>query len=119
MPTAFGLLLAGAAFAFAETYEAPARIDRLFPGVPASVATVGFMIAVNAGVLVAWRIPMLWRTLNKYMLVVPAYPYTFSVFGNTISHQGFLHFAGNMAGFVLWGIPREPSDNRALENTRH
>lgn len=71
---------------------------------PASVATCLLLVGLNLGVFVAWRIPPLWRVLNKYGTVAPGYPYAVSVLGNIFSHQEFSHFAVNMAMLLSLGV---------------
>jgi rhomboid-like protein len=70
--------------------------------VPIAFETVASIIAINAMVFVAWRIPLpiTWRTLNRYFMSVPALPYSFSILGSVFSHQTLSHLGMNM--FVLY-----------------
>ncbi|CAG8950665.1 hypothetical protein HYFRA_00002875 [Hymenoscyphus fraxineus] len=100
-PSALALLgTLAASFTFVAVYTPPKNSARLFPDIPPSAATVGGLILLSAAVLFAWRIPPLWRYLNKYFIVVSGYPYALSNIASIISHQGFKHYAFNMV--VLW-----------------
>ncbi|CAG8982739.1 hypothetical protein HYALB_00001020 [Hymenoscyphus albidus] len=100
-PSALVLLgILAASFTFVAVYTPPKNSARLFPDIPPSAATVGGLIFLNAAVLFAWRIPPLWRFMNKYFIVVSGYPYALSNIGSIISHQGFKHYAPNMV--FLW-----------------
>jgi rhomboid-like protein len=83
-----------------ETYNPPPRSARMFPDVPPAVATLGAITAINFAVFVAWRIPPLWRTMNKTFQVTAAYPFAIGTLGAQFSHQGFRHLFANMV--MLW-----------------
>ena len=68
---------------------------------PAAV-TIGSLIAANAAVFSMWRVPPLWRLLNRYMILVPATPRPLSLLGAMFSHQKFGHLLANTA--FLWFI---------------
>ncbi|CZR60821.1 related to mitochondrial rhomboid protease [Phialocephala subalpina] len=87
---------------FAQVYTPPKKDWRMWPDVPQSAATVIGIILANTIILGAWRVPMLFRVLNKYFITVPGYPFPLSLIGNVFSHQTLSHFAINMA--VLWFV---------------
>ncbi|KAL4868164.1 hypothetical protein BDV12DRAFT_170172 [Aspergillus spectabilis] len=97
----FTLLTAGLCYAFAVTYERPAKADRMWPSLPPAAATVAAIIGINTAVFALWKIwPPAWRLLNRYFISVPAYPRVFSLVGNIFSHQSVTHLTVNM--LVLW-----------------
>ncbi|CAD0107228.1 unnamed protein product, partial [Aureobasidium uvarum] len=83
-----------------ETYNPPPRSARMFPDVPPAIATLGAITAINLAVFVAWRVPPLWRTMNKTFQVTAAYPFAIGTLGSQFSHQSFRHLFVNMA--MLW-----------------
>jgi rhomboid-like protein len=83
-----------------ETYNPPPRSARMFPDVPPAIATLGAITAINLAVFVAWRIPPLWRTMNKTFQVTAAYPFAIGTLGSQFSHQSFRHLFVNMV--MLW-----------------
>jgi rhomboid-like protein len=83
-----------------ETYNPPPRSARMFPDVPPAIATLGAITAINFAVFVAWRIPPLWRTMNKTFQVTAAYPFAIGTLGAQFSHQSFRHLFVNMV--MLW-----------------
>ena len=94
------LSIIGASVLFAQAYLPPSRSARLLPDMPPAAATVISLITLNAFVFVLWRVPPLWRFMNKYFILVPALPVAQSILGNTFSHQQFWHFLSNMV--ILW-----------------
>lgn len=90
----------GGCLALHEMYTPPPKSARMFPDIPPSVATLGAITAINTAVFVAWRIPFLWRTMNKYFLVAPGYPYALGVFGAQFGHQTIIHLVSNTV--LLW-----------------
>lgn len=88
---------------FTEFWEPPRRNDRLFPNTSLAMATCGTILAANVLVFYLWRLPPALRLLNKYFIVVPAYPYAFSMLGNIFSQHSFKHLAMNMLGLFLFG----------------
>ncbi|KAI9376848.1 hypothetical protein BJX61DRAFT_488477 [Aspergillus egyptiacus] len=102
LPTlAFTLLTLGLCYAFAATYQPPAKADRMWPDLPPAAATVAAIVGTNVAIFALWRIwPPAWRLLNRYFISVPAYPRAFSLVGNIFSHQQLPHLAMNM--FILW-----------------
>jgi len=97
------LLLTGCYF-LAEVYTPPSQARRLFPDTPTSIATIGGIFATWTAVYCMWYFPPTQRFLNKYFIQTVALPYAFSVFGNTLSHQKFMHMAANMVAFAAYGI---------------
>ncbi|KAJ5248709.1 hypothetical protein N7468_000160 [Penicillium chermesinum] len=103
---AFGLLVFGLCFYFAQTYQPPAREDRLWPNVPPAMATAGAIIGANVAVTLAWRfLPPAWKWLNRFFVIVPFYPRALSMLGATFSHQSWNHLAWNMLGVGLVTVP--------------
>ena len=89
----FGILLA-------QNYVPPPKQARLWPDMPPAAATITAIILINATAVVLWRVPPMWRFMNKFFLIIPARPRIWSLLGNTFSHQSPAHFLGNM--LVLW-----------------
>lgn len=87
---------------FAQNYKQPSRKARLWPDLPPAAATVIALIGVNVAVFVLWRVPHLWRFLNRHFVVVAAYPYSMSMLMACFSHQSFTHLLSNM--IVMWLI---------------
>ncbi|KAK2006684.1 hypothetical protein LZ32DRAFT_611028 [Colletotrichum eremochloae] len=96
------LLLAGALSAFAMVYTPPRDADRLYPEVSASTATVGALIGLNVLVSLAWRVPPLWRFLNRYFVLVHGMPRAVTMLTANFSHSSLGHLATNMVG--LWFV---------------
>ncbi|CAF9934036.1 hypothetical protein IMSHALPRED_009567 [Imshaugia aleurites] len=87
---------------FAQFYKQPSRKARLWPDLPPAAATLITLIGANVAVFVLWRLPPLWRTLNRIFLVVPAYPHSLSMLTACFSHQSFSHLLTNL--IPLWLI---------------
>lgn len=87
---------------FAYLYTPPRKSARLWPEIPPSAATIAAIIFINANIMLAWRIPPMFKTLNMYFMVVPGYPRAMSMIGNVFSHQTPRHFATNM--IILWFV---------------
>lgn len=85
---------------FASFYHPPPRAARLWPDTPPAAATVLTIIGLNVAVWLAWKMPPLYRSMNKYFLQVPGYPFALSVVGNVFSHQQLSHLGMNM--LLLW-----------------
>lgn len=96
------VVILGGCYVFVDVYYPPKKSERLWPDMPPSAATIISIILINTGIFCAWRIPPLWRTLNKFFVQVPAYPFAFSLVGNVFSHQTIRHLGLNMA--VLWFV---------------
>lgn len=102
--TLLTLAVVGACIALHEMYTPPPKSARMFPDIPPAIATLGTIVAINIAVFVAWRIPPLWRTMNKYFLVTPGYPYAIGVFMAQFSHQTPWHLLSNFAFFLPFGL---------------
>jgi rhomboid-like protein len=89
-------------YLFTLAYTPPRPAWRMWPDIPPSAATIIGIFLANAIVLFAWRVPPMFRVLNKFFITVPGYPRAFSLIGNTFSHQTFYHFGVNM--MVLWFV---------------
>ncbi|KAL1986631.1 hypothetical protein VTN96DRAFT_6009 [Rasamsonia emersonii] len=97
------ILTIGLCYLFAETYQPPARKDRMWPDVPPAAATAIALLGANFAVFTLWRFwPPAWRMLNRYFISVPLYPHALSVVGSVFSHQQLRHLATNM--IILWFI---------------
>jgi len=104
--TLFGLAIIGGSWLLASMYT-PVQIEnRLFPETPTAVATVGTLIALNVVFWLVWKVPPLWKVLNKYMVQAASYPYWPSVLGNIFSHQSLPHLTANMAVLFGYGLTR-------------
>ncbi|KAK4161981.1 rhomboid protein 1, mitochondrial [Cladorrhinum sp. PSN259] len=113
--TLFVLLTVGAAGAIAFYYTPPKRGDRLFPDIPPAAATVGAIILANMLIAGAWKIPPLYRMLNRYFLLCPAVPVVPSILGAVFSHQSLIgHFIPNMV--LLWFIGTRLHDDIGRAN---
>lgn len=88
---------------FAQNYKQPSRKARLWPDLPPAAATVIALIGVNVAVFMLWRLPPLWKFLNRNFLVVPAYPHSISMLMACFSHQSFTHLLSNMIPIWLIG----------------
>ncbi|MCJ1287861.1 hypothetical protein MMC26_007213 [Xylographa opegraphella] len=86
----------------AQNYKPPPRQARLWPDMAPAAATITAIILINATAAMLWRLPPMWRFMNKFFLLIPARPRIWSLLGNVFSHQSPLHLAGNM--LVLWFI---------------
>ncbi|KAH0419747.1 hypothetical protein CcaCcLH18_14304 [Colletotrichum camelliae] len=95
-------LLVGALAAVAMIYTPPHDTERLYPEVSASMATVGFLIGLNALVFAAWHVPPLWGFLNRYFIMVHGMPRAVSMLTANFSHASLSHLATNMVG--LWFV---------------
>ncbi|KAK7905598.1 hypothetical protein LTR67_000321 [Exophiala xenobiotica] len=95
----------GGCYLYSQYWHRPKQSERLFPDVALSFATIAGLVAINLAVFCAWRLPPFWSTLNKYFIIVPVYPYAFSMLGNLFSHQKFTHFLANMIPLFIFGLP--------------
>lgn len=107
------LLTVGVSSTLAHFYIPPARAVRMFPEIPPAVATVSALILANAAVLFLWRVPPAWQVLNKYFMIIPAYPRGLSMIGAVFSHQAFSHFLPNMTLLALLGVQLHDEIGRA------
>lgn len=90
----------GACLTLHEMYVPPPKSARVFPDMPPAIATLGAITAINFAAFIAWRMPFMWRTMNKYFQVAPGYPFALSVFGAQFGHQSFIHLFTNT--ILLW-----------------
>ena len=90
----------GLSIIFAYNYTPPSRSARLWPETPPAAATVITLIGINLVVFISWRIPPLWKFMNKNFLIVPVFPYSMSMIGASFSHQSFSHLVANI--IILW-----------------
>jgi rhomboid-like protein len=95
-------LVIGFLAAVATVYEEPAARYRLIPEVTPAQATVGTIIAINAMVYLAWRVPPLWKLLNRTMIFVVATPKPLTLFTSVFSHSRLSHLLTNMV--PLWFV---------------
>ncbi|PHH58984.1 hypothetical protein CDD81_3972 [Ophiocordyceps australis] len=102
-------LVLGFAAAVGAVYEEPGPRYRLIPNVSTANATVGCIVAINALVLLAWRVPQLWRFLNRWMIFIVATPRPVTLFTAIFSHQRLGHMLINMTVLSLIG-PRLHDD---------
>ena len=86
----------------AQNYEPPPRHARLWQDIPPAAATIFGLISLNVVGLIVWRVPPMWRFMNKFFLIIPARPRVWSLLGNVFSHQSPMHLFGNM--IVLYFI---------------
>ncbi|KXH40920.1 rhomboid family protein [Colletotrichum simmondsii] len=107
------LLLVASLAAFAAVYTPPRDADRLFPEVSASTATVGALITFNVLVSVAWRVPPLWRFLNRYFVLVHGMPRAVTMITANFSHSSLGHLATNMVGLWFMGTALHDEVGRA------
>lgn len=109
-PSALVLCLVLGGCWFLDTmYTPPPRSARMFPDVPPAVATLGTITAINFAIFVAWRIPPLWRFMNKNFQVTAAYPFASGTFGAQFSHQSLRHLFANTIMLWPFGWIRESS----------
>lgn len=107
------LLLVGVLSAFAMVYTPPRDSERLFPEVSASTATMGVLIGLNVLVSAAWRVPPLWRFLNRYFVLVHGMPRAVSMLTANFSHSSLGHLATNMVGLWFMGTALHDEVGRA------
>lgn len=111
-----GLLVVGivtTSLVFSQVYTPPKKNARLFPEMPISAATVIGIIVANSTIFCMWRVPMLWRVLNKYFITYPGYPRALSLLGSFWSHQTISHLALNMTLLYFIGTRLHEEIGRA------
>lgn len=103
---AFILMLATlyAAYWLSESYTPPPRSARIFPDTPPAVATVATLAGALVATFLLSRLPPLWRFTNKYLTIVPAYPYAMSILGAAFRHQPFSHLVTNTISLAVFGL---------------
>lgn len=87
-----------------ENYTPPSRSARLLPDLPPALATISAIVATNFVIAIAFRMPPLWRTMNKWFLSVPALPVPTAMLTSMFTHQSFAHLSINMV--LLWAFGR-------------
>lgn len=97
------VVLAGAYY-LSENYTPPPKSARIWPETPPSIVTVSALSFILVVTFMLGRLPPLWRTLNKYMTIVPAYPYALGLVGATFRHDTVAHLAPNLICLWLFGL---------------
>ncbi|KAL9048910.1 MAG: hypothetical protein Q9162_007484 [Coniocarpon cinnabarinum] len=100
----FAVVFTAVMVTFSERYRAPAHDQRIWNDLPPTIATLLGMSMVMTLITVAWHVPRCWRIMNTYLLSVPAWPNSLSMFGNIWSHQNFKHLGANLLFLWLYGI---------------
>ena len=91
----------------ADTYIPPSRDARMFPDTPPAAATLQTILTINIAVFLLWRVPQMWRFMNKYFINLPIKPRAPQMLLAAFSHQDVAHLVVNM--MVVWfvGVHRE------------
>lgn len=97
------ILVLGGCYILHESYVAPPESARWYPDISASTATLGTLIGSMLLVAMAYRFPPLWRTFNKFFIVVPAAPRAASVVLAMFTHQQFSHWFWNSILLFAFG----------------
>ncbi|KAG8626002.1 hypothetical protein KVT40_006403 [Elsinoe batatas] len=87
-----------------ETYVPSPNSARYFPDTPPALATIATLTGIMVTVFLAYRIPPLWRVMNKYFITSPGAPTAASIVLSTFTHQQFSHLFFNVA--LLWSFGR-------------
>ena len=98
------LATVGLCLFLSNNYTPPPKSARLWPETPPAVATLSTMTAVLVTAFFASRMPPVWRALNKYFTIVPAYPYSLSLLGAAFRHDTLWHLSTNLASLWLFGL---------------
>lgn len=88
---------------YTQYWEPPRRSDRWLPNQSLAYATCIGIAGINVLVFLLWRFPPMLRIMNRYFIVTPGYPYTFSLAGNIFSHISFRHLFWNMVSLAIFG----------------
>ncbi|PNY28889.1 Rhomboid-like protein [Tolypocladium capitatum] len=107
------LLVVGFMGAVSTVYEEPTPRYRLLRELSTSQATVGAIMALNALVLVGWRVPPLWSAFNRYMMVVVATVKPVTLFSAVFSHTKLSHLLVNMVPLWFVGTALHDETGRA------
>ena len=102
--TLFAICFIASAFYLADAYVPPAQADRIWDDIPPTIATLTALGLGMAFITCAWHVPKFWKTMNTYLVSVPALPHPVSMLGNIFSHQTFRHLIANTSFFWLYGI---------------
>lgn len=84
---------------FAQNYTPPSPEARLFPETPPAAATMLTILALNVTVYMLWRVPQMWRFMNRYFIIVPLRPRAASMLLAEFSHQDASHMSQML---VMW-----------------
>lgn len=101
------LLTVSLCYLFADNYEPPLKQDRMWPDIPPAAATAIAIAGLNLGIYVLWKVPPVWRMLNRHFIIVNMWPHASSMIGSVFSHQTAKHLALNMGPLLLIGTRRE------------
>lgn len=93
-------VVVGLSIVIAQNYIPPSRRARIWPDFPPAAATVISIIGINVAIYLAWKVPPLWKFMNRNFIVTTAYPYAMSIIGAIFSHQGIGHLSLNIV--LLW-----------------
>ncbi|KAI6785595.1 Rhomboid protein-like protein [Emericellopsis cladophorae] len=105
MPSIFFYVLTiGFLASLTMVYTEPEDKYRLCPEISPAVATIATIVAINSMVMLLWRIPQMWKWMNRYMILVVGKPRPITIFTANFSHQMVSHFLLNMAVFSLIGV---------------
>ncbi|RCI15145.1 hypothetical protein L249_6791 [Ophiocordyceps polyrhachis-furcata BCC 54312] len=107
------LLTIGLLAGVCAVYEEPTERYRLFREISASKATVATLMAVNVLVFACWRIPPLWRHLNKYMILVVGKPRAMAPLTGIFSHISPVHLVANLIPLWIFGTRLHDDLDRA------
>lgn len=88
---------------FAENYTPPSQEARLFPNTPPAAATMLTILGLNVAVYMLWRVPQMWRFMNKYFIIVPLRPRAASMLLAEFSHQDVAHMS-QLLGMWFLGV---------------
>ncbi|PFH55612.1 hypothetical protein XA68_17951 [Ophiocordyceps unilateralis] len=114
LPSAMVVLLTvGLLAGVCAVYEEPTAQYRLFREISASQATLATLIAINVLVFACWRIPPLWKSFNKYMIIVVGKPRAISILTSVFSHILPFHLVANLVPLWFIGTRLHDDLNRA------
>ncbi|PNS19730.1 Presenilins-associated rhomboid-like protein, mitochondrial [Sphaceloma murrayae] len=97
------LLVLGGCYILHTAYVPPPTSARYFPDLTPGTATISLLAGTMLVVLLAYRIPPLWRIMNTYFISVPAAPTAASTFLSTFTHQQFNHLFFNVILLYAFG----------------
>lgn len=106
-------LVVGVLFAVSAVYEEPAARYRMLPSLTTSQATVAALVGLNVLVYMAWKVPPLWKHLNRLFIVSVATPRPAALFASVFSHQALSHLVTNMLPLVVIGLALHDELGRA------
>ncbi|KAF4549418.1 Rhomboid-like protein 1 [Elsinoe fawcettii] len=94
----------GLSYLLHEAYVPSPNSARYFPDTPPALATIGAVTGIMFTIFFAYRMPPLWRIMNKYFVTSPGAPTAPSIFLSTFTHQTFGHLFINTV--FLWSFGR-------------